>query len=226
MSIYTATLGSVTPAQSGVSPISLVVATSASADNATPVITSGVNTTGATGIVLAASYYLPNAPGAVMDSKSNIWTPLTPITNAVNEVQLFWCPNPTTGSGHTFTLTTGTSSTGGSLAMASFALTKNVGVDQENGAGADSGATQQPGSITPSEANCVVVSAIGYYNLADATAPLINSGFTVATNSANSSGLSVGLAYKVQTSAVAVNPTWTTVGILGNVAVIADFKHA
>ena len=81
----------------------------------------------------------------------------------------------------------------------------------------------QPGSITPSENNCLVVTAL----ISTDEAPSVDSGFA-ADSVALSSNVTYGggIAYLVQATAAAVNPTWTPVASGNAAATIASFKPA
>jgi hypothetical protein len=185
--------------------------------------TGAIDTSGANLIVLAPAYYAPGAGLAISDSKANTWTALT---ERGARMRFYYCLNPTVGAGHTFTV----SGTGvyGSMTAAAFSGAAASPFDLENGAASVSGTTLQPGSITPSEGNELVISAGG--DAMDGT-PTPDGGFTVVARAAFSGGVCFGshLAYLVQTSAVAANPTWTYTPIGTGpeyVAMIASFKAA
>lgn len=215
---------------SGVTPIALVAHISATNANGLPgtATTSAINTTGATLIVVAFGFYNgTTAVPTLTDSKTNTWTGLTVHTNTIYSVRMFYCANPTVGSGHTFT-ETGVD-TYPSVAVAAFSGTLNAAADGESAGGTATAATTvQPGTLTPSADNAVVVTAMVYPPTAAGTAS-INSSFILSDsqNGNNADGsFSVALAYKVQTTAGAENPTWTspTLGILA--AAAAAFKHS
>ena len=189
-------------------------------------VTSGaINTTGATLIVLSITAYTGTTPTpTVSDSKGNTWVGLTqkstttPITN-----RLFYCANPTVGSGHTFTI--GGSTIFGGIAAAAFSGTLASPYLTENGAtsGASSVTTIQPGSVTPSQDNCLIIAGMNANSLA--SQPSISGGFT-ALSLAGSSGNygAFGIAYLIQTSAAAANPSWTWTTAQEANATIAVFK--
>lgn len=188
----------------------------------TTATTAGINTTGATLLIVGISYYASDTI-TISDSKSNTWIPLTNYPGAAaHSVQLFYAANPiTVGSGHTFTYSAG-SAVYGTLLAASFNNTKTSSpFDVENGASQGSGGTLATGSITPSlDGELVVTLAVS-----DPGSPTVDSGFTLIDSTATVGGVNVGggLAYKVQTSAAAVNPTWTASTLLRS-ASIAFFK--
>jgi hypothetical protein len=92
--------------------------------------------------------------------------------------------------------------------MAAFSGSAASPFDVENGFNG-SGTTLQPGSVTPSEANELLITALAFNG---SGSPLsINLGFTVIEDANFVSGQSygVGLAYLIQGPAAPVNLTWT-----------------
>lgn len=171
--------------------------------------TSGaMDTTGADFLVIAVSEDGTTTQSPT-DSKSNTWVALGSWGTATMKVTFYYSENPTVGTGHTFTYSrTGSFS---SIAVGAFATVKtsspfDSGTDI--GAGSASASTLQPGSKTPSENDCIVISGISFFDNSD---PTIDSGFTrmqfIRSNFSTYYG--VGLAYKIQTTAGAENPTWT-----------------
>jgi hypothetical protein len=68
------------------------------------ITTSSIDTTGATLLVVTIHHYAPNAP-SLSDNKSNTWS-LAHNQGAGNErTRIYYCFNPTVGSGHTFSNT-------------------------------------------------------------------------------------------------------------------------
>lgn len=211
----------------GPEPIALVASTAKFlgefADTTDP-----IDTTGASLIVVAVASYSSVTP-SVSDSKGSTWTALTKYMHgsSTTSMQLFYSKNPNVGSNHTFIVTG--SGIYESVAVAAFSGTDTaVGIDGATGAVSGPGAvtTLQPGSVTPSEDNCVLVTALAVDSPAAVLS--INSGFTIAAQLGSGSGASynLGIAYKVQTAAQAENPTWTsdTAGLMA--AAIAAFKPA
>jgi len=199
-----------------------LIAHTASGTNSSGTTSSGVDTTGADLIVVAAAYYNGSAAPTLTDSRGNTWTGLTEVAAAggsyLGSLRFFYCQAPSVGAGHTFTLS-GASSYA-ALAVAAFSGSAASPADQQGG----SGGTATPGSITPSEANELVLTAVTDSS-PGGIATAVSGGFAVLDTLANSSGnhFGVGLAYLVQTSAAAANPTWSA----GNVfpaSAIASFK--
>lgn len=208
--------------------IALVTGTNVGATGGSTATTSAVDTTGATLLVAATTYFTGRTTVTVTDNKGNTWTGRTEYASGTSCLgKIFYCENPTVGSGHTVTLTDSGGSLFGSIDIAGFSGTLTASsYDVENGAGTTSGTTKQPGSVTPGEANELVVTTVGAGNAKTFT---IDSSFSIASqNSGGGSNFSNGLAYIVQSPGPsAVNPTWTVSGGAGQiVAAIATFKAA
>lgn len=170
---------------------------------------SSIDTSGASLLVMAVAYWIEPT---VSDSKSNTWVAVTGTQYGFNpKVRFYYVKNPTVGSGHTFTLT-GTASES-VLGLAAFSGTDtSANVDQQNGSSAS-----QPGSLTPTADNEVVVAMIGSYQ----SSHTVDSGFTEICDLNGAGAIySLCLAYKVQTTAAAEDPTWST----SNGNTIASFK--
>ena len=189
----------------------------------------GIDTTGADFIALSVGYYSPSGvivAGNISDNKSNgNPTALTSYLSDDGEgsTRLFYWQAPTVGSGHTWTLT-GVLSSFVSVCVVAVSGSVASPFDQENGAGSASSVTTiQPGSITPTEGNELVLCSYG----GDFSgSPLsINGGFTIIDQVATIGGASYAssLAYLIQTSAAAANPAWS--GFSAHCAsAIASFK--
>lgn len=210
-------------------PISLVASTAADAPDGVQATTPAINTSGATLLTVMVVYYTPGGTATLSDSKSNTWTPLTIYTASDGTGQLYYCKNPIVGSGHTFTLTDdGGGSDYNALAVAAFSGTNTAAnADGDVGAGSASVTTQQPGSLTPSLDNGVVVTGLMFVDSSQVGDATINSGFTVTNSKSSAVGYSVALAYKIQTTAAAVNPTWTSPSAANTmIAAMTSFKHS
>jgi hypothetical protein len=207
--------------------IAFVIGTGQGSSNGNTVTTSAIDTTGATLLVLAvgaaAAYSSPPT-----DSKGNTWTPRTTADRGAGvRNKLYYAENPTVGSGHTFTFTeTGSSP---SICIGAFSGTKTSAVYDTESAGAataNPGTTIQPGSATPSQDNCVLVSGVTH----GSDSVSINSSFTEVVDVGPAANhWSAAMAYKIQTSLGAENPTWTEAGADGGggqAATMAVFKSA
>lgn len=185
-----------------------------------------VDTTGADLIIIHVSQYTVPATITPSDSKGNTWTGLTVQAGGTeNKSRLWYCINPTVGTGHTFTATG--SNTFSCAQVAWFSGAAAAGFDQQNGAVAVGTATTlQTGSVTPSQNDELVVTGLS----ADRGNTLsINASFTITNQYPYSAGSreAGALAYLIQTTAGAVNPTWTTdVSAPDMAATIATFKAA
>jgi hypothetical protein len=183
--------------------IAFVTSSSAASSDGTLATTSGVNTTGATLIVLAvASYSNATIPNPT-DSKSNTWTHLTSISVSTDVViRMHYCLNPTVGSGHTFSVST--TSCFPSICMQAFSGVRDF--EQETGHGTSSTVTTlQPGPLTPGENNCLVLSAV-----ANSGSSISASGYTVASrNYGPGTNFGSALGYKIETTAAAADAAWT-----------------
>jgi hypothetical protein len=201
----------------------LIANTSEASSDGSAVTTPGIDTSGADLLVLWVSgqYQLSATP---TDSKGNTWTALTEEVVVGGERGIFYyAKNATVGSGHTFSVSQ--TSKLPSLCVAAFSgghLTTPA--DQESGADTF-GSTLAPGSITPTENDELVVTGISF-NVAGTFT--IGSSFTI-TNQEDKTAANLGgaMAYIIQTSAAAVNPTWThNPGGSSMAARIASFKIA
>jgi hypothetical protein len=177
-----------------------------------PVVTTGINTSGANLIVVAESWYNPEGQPTLTDSKNNTWTQIgSTQTDSTCSVALYYSYAPTVGAGHTFTLTGSNYDT---IQVEAWATAGASPLDQVSGAGAS-----QPGSVTPSQNNELIT--VAGCTGSSAVTPSINQSFTI-TNAydRNADSMGGGLAYIVQTTKGAVNPTWGTF----DASIIATFK--
>lgn len=212
-----------------VTPIALIASESATNGTNGPHTTAAIDTTGADLLVMAVSY-IDGFTMTVSDSESNTWLPLTDYLGggayAGVRTKLFYVTNPTTDAAHTFTAAAG--SNYASVAVAGFSNVLDGVVDFSSGDGSDvgvGGTTVQPGSITPSGNNALIFSAMGYVGNGPAS---IDSDFTILEQIDNSAagGFSMAIAYKIQTTAEAVNPTWSSNEAVERIAAsMAAFKH-
>ena len=160
-----------------------------------------------------------------LDSKGNTWvTAITANWNLGTYVVICYCPNPASvGAGHTFSFYHGTvnwpscefSCWSGSL------LTSPL--DSQSSSNSSAGSSVQPGTITPSAANELVISGVSCQG--DSSAPTV-SGMSLLDAQGNQGTYcwAGGLAYQIQTTAAAVNPTWSAAP--GLVAASIAFKAA
>ena len=192
--------------------------------------TSGSLDTSGANLVVIFTHANNNSITSLTDSKGNTITALTEIHTAGNNyLRLWYITNPIVGSGHTVTISAPASDIYASMYIASFSGS-NTSSPFDVQSVADSNntnvTTQQPGSITPTEDNEVVISG-GQSGLGTGhTISSVDSGMTQTNTISGLDFFSAAgsLAYIIQTTAGAINPTWTagTSNKMG--AVIASFK--
>lgn len=193
--------------------------------------TGTMDSTGADFLVAVLSQYVTGSTGSVSDSKTNAWTALTEYQSpdTFDRVRIFYArPNPTTGkvgTGHTFTVTV----TAGypTLIVAAFSGSDVSPFDSpENGtSNSGSGTSLQPGSITPDEDNELIIT--GLMTEADTTSTVVPTGYTsvAALDGVGGAAAGGGMAYKIQTTKGAENPSWTWTNTSSRAqATIAGFK--
>lgn len=187
---------------------------------------SALNTSGADIIFVGVSSYQANAQPTLTDSKSNTWTALTASEySGLVRTRIYYCVGPTVGSGHTFALSGAASYSG--VGVAAFSGGKQTSpFDVEAGAN-NASTSHQSGSVTPSEDNEIVIASVSTEISSGSWSP--NGGFTLvgAVNFSGGAYWGLGLAYLIQTSAAAANPTWS--GWSGSLAMAgtnATFKAA
>jgi hypothetical protein len=174
-------------------------------------------------LVIFLSYW--TLPGTLTDSASNTWVHVGSTTynsNSQEFLRCYYVKSMTTSGTHSITAS-GTGSRA-SVVAASFAGSHlTAPLDQYNGAGNIFQTTFQPGSITPSENNCLVIAA-GCHDDNSAT---VNSSMTEIDDLDGQSNISMLHAYIIQTTAGAINPTFTTPSQSTRViAEIVSFKAA
>jgi hypothetical protein len=213
--------------------ITLLARTSIQSNSSSPVttVTRPLNTTGATLLVLSLSVSTAAAPRNVSDSFGNTWVQIVQKTQGNVNITLYYVKNPTVGAGHTFT-STGTPFNAASFVVHAFAGTDTTAnVDQFNSASAAAlaGGVIQPGSVTPTANNELVLTAAACGASKAQNNDAITGGFiqTDALPFVSSHATDLSTAYLIQTTAAATNPTWTLSAVANPcapAAVIATFK--
>ena len=202
--------------------IALVSSASASSNQVTA-HTSTIDTSGATLLIASIAQDQSVAAFAPTDFYTNTWVQLTTqATTSGARITIWYVKNPTVGTGHDFTASAGGSFN--SIIVAAFNKTdRTQNVDQQTGTFSNAAASLATGSITPSAANELVVTAMGG---ATATSS-VDSGFTQIVNLplVASNAYQNSLAYKVQTTAAAVNPIWTPASSSALAVTQGSFKH-
>lgn len=183
--------------------------------------TDAVDSTGCS--LLVAGYASRINIPTLTDSKSNAWTALTEYAPSSSRVRLYYCAAPTVGSGHTFSVSGG-SATYGTVFVLGFSGTAATPFDKESGSGGTGGTSRQPGSVTPASNGSVLVSMLSASTTT--TNPLIDGSYTAHALSGTGVNQNSGIAYLIQTTATASNPTWSWTGNDHNAATIAVFSPA
>ncbi len=189
---------------------------------ATPIDTSGANL-----LIVMIADYGAGSGGTLSDSKSNMWNALTVQMETSNSTRgrLYYAENAVVDSAQTFTYTgTGIYAAIGVMAF-SGALTSSA-FDQQNGDNTDpdpAGTTMATGSVTPSEDGEILVAGISL-EIGPNTISVDSSftGLIQVNHGVNNEGL--GMSYLIQTTAGAVDPTFSWSTNSQSAAVIATFK--
>lgn len=196
---------------------------------ASPLTTSAINTTGADIIFVSVSAQVGSLALAITDSKTNLsWTELTEKATADARIVIYYHKNPTVGSGHTFTATIAGAATNPVITvLACSGSNTSSPADQETGA-TNTSTSIQPGSITPTTDNQVVVTAVTSGGGGSPTFAIDGCYSTQITDSTGNAGgnYAHAMAYCIQTTAGATNPTWSTWSSSAGAAVISSFKAA
>lgn len=185
--------------------------------------TGAIDTTGANFIVVAATLDALGTP-AISDNKGNSYSIfLSAATGTFSRERLYYVINPTVGSGHTFTITN--TNIHPTICVAAFSgVNTSSTFDVENtNVDNSSGTTIQAGSITPSNNDSLIVAAFGMTAAGSAS---INSGYTITDQVSTGNSWGLALAYLIQTTAAATNPTWTGPTDNSRLATIAAFNSA
>jgi len=200
--------------------------TGARSSNSNSVTTSSVDTTGATLLVLCVQDYAVESLLTPTDSKSNTWTQRGTYNNGVARVTVWDCIAGTVGSGHTFSYGNSTARYP-SIVMQAWSGNAASPFDQINGSSGN-GTSGSPGSITPSENDCLVITTLNIQ--AETSDPTYPSGYTGTNREYNNGGLAFGygMAYVVQTTATATNPSWSWASGPNNnwATVVLSYKSA
>jgi hypothetical protein len=210
-----------------------LVAHTIQADFNSPLTTAGINTTGADLIVVSVVVDTNGTgsttanPPSITDSKSNGWTQITAQAagSGTSATYLFFSHNPMVGSGHTFTATTATVPAGTITVQAWSGSVVGMVTDQNSAANTGGATSLQPGSITPSQNNSLVVASFGGLDMDAGDTQSIDGGFALSDQNTFVGGnhYAGAMAYLVQGSAAAINPTWSWTNTSSAAALITDF---
>ena len=204
--------------KTGISIISHTAKFSANTNNVT---TNAISTIGANFLILTLAYYT-TAP-TFSDSAGNTWTTVRTDTQATNDhLKTYICYSPITSASHTFTASA--SGTYPSIAISAWSGVLSSGLDKQSGAGSNSASSIQPGSITPTVNKELLICVFGSNNAATSS-QTINSPFTsLDAFGPQPNALGVGMAYYIQPTAGAINPTWSFGGNSLLISSIFSFK--
>jgi hypothetical protein len=184
-----------------------------SVDAGASVTTSNISTLGADLIILGVSFYgFASSPGTLSSSPSNTISLLPAYFDSVTSgVQLAYITTPATSATANFSVSS--AGTYMSLMVLAVSGVASPPADVETGnAPGTSGTTIQPGSITPPHNGALIVTVLNVNGTeTGGDAPSIDNSFTITdTVDYNAGNHFLGsLAYLVQGSAAAMNPTWT-----------------
>lgn len=193
---------------------------------------SAVDMTGATLFVAVSTVDGSGTPNAPSDSQGNTgWVALGGPVGGTNppffKSRLFYKENPSVSATQTFTFG-GTNGSGCVIGFSGMVASAMFDLEASGGGAATSGVESATGgSVTPSVADSVVISAGGFENVRTLS---VGSGFTIGYQQNHVGGISYGsfIGYKILTASAAQNPAWSCTG-QGNtnfVVLNAAFKAA
>lgn len=191
-------------------------------------VTSGANTSGCDFFIAIISSYTAGGTPTVSaegGASANTWAYGTTRSSGVDsQVRVGYTTNypaNTHASAHTFTAGGGVASFSSVTVYGFSGVRSTSPLDQT-----DTGASgTQPGSQTPSEGNCLLVTGTSY---AGSSSPAVTAPFStpVGTNYSAAVNFGVSAAYEIQTSATARNPTWTLSGTSDSAVALVVFRAA
>ncbi len=206
--------------------IALIDFGSAGSANDNIATTGSISTTAGNFIGGVVSFYdFGGGDPTVSDDSGNTYQYRTTYASTFVQTRLFFCPSATL-DGTVVVTATGTG-TFPSIIAAVFSNVNASPYDVENGATAAAATSVQPGTATPSEDDELLICGFN--------GNLLNEDFTISgtgwaeiaqVNSDGAHHVAAALAYKVQTTAGAENPTWSWTTAQGVVSSQATFKAA
>ena len=175
--------------------------------------TDDIDTTGATLLVIIGGG-TSLATMSASDNKSNVWTELTDHPSGDGDCRLAYVVNPTVGTGHNFSIASGSDKV-----IAVLAFSGVNAFDQQSGAINST----TPGSITPAVDNEVLVLG-GVTN--DGEFDTVDSGFTLIGEVPFDVHVGLASCYQIQTTATARNPALTGAATTTKSVAMASFMVA
>lgn len=219
--------GIISPVNNAFAQISVTANVGAISGSGAAVTSPTVATTGCSMIVVVVTDYQAVSVGSVSDSRGNTYALVRNANDgAVARVLIFVYYGTNGGGSQTVTYTGGgTCYPSINVIVVSGSVASSSALDQQNGVGSSAVTSLSPGSVTPSEDNEIIITGVNFWT---GTSPSVNSGFTITNTQAYSVGVSFGggAAYKIQTTAAAVNPTWSWSTGSSSAALQATFKKA
>lgn len=205
------------------SGIALLTHTSKFSSNASTVTSNAIDTTGANFIIVTIAYY--QVVPTFLDSAGNTWTLVRTDVQATNDhLRTYICYSPITSATHTFSANGSGGNTYPAIAISSWSGVLSSGLDKQSGAGANSASSIQPGSITPTVNKELLICVFASDNAATSS-QTINSPFTkIEGFGSQPFSLGVGMAWYIQPTAGAINPTWSFSGNSLLISSIFSFK--
>jgi hypothetical protein len=210
--------------------VTIINSTVESADGANATTTDAMSTLGASLLVVTASWYGADTelPAALSDSAANTWICLAGAGQGPTQLNLCYVNSatPTTSAVHTVTFAaTGTYAAVSFLAASGTAV---VPLDLQN-SGNDTNVTALAvnGGITPTVSNALVVTGASVLPTSGAIAGpatyTLIGGATVTPVGAVTMG--GGGAYRIQTTAVATDPSWSWSTPTDAATMVVSFKE-
>ena len=207
----------------------LITSTSKAAASNMIVTTDAIDSSGGNFAIVNVGSY--NAGTVVLtDSKSNTWSGLTNQVNVATGLteRMWYCQGGTFGTSHTFTAQDTLLPTYPSIEVLIFSGAVSSPLDQQTGTSNNGVSSLATGSLTPSEANCLVVTGLGHENnsagAVSVSSPFDSTDIQIAYGGGTNEGSAI--AYEIQTSATARNPTWDITNNSGIAVTLAVFKAA
>ena len=181
--------------------------------------TAAIDATGATAFLGCVIERTPQSV-VLTDSEGSTWNSLTSQSDDGNDhvTTIYWSNPSSVSATHTFTATS--SDWVGHLYMTAWSGVIVNPFDQQNGVVQTASSTVQPGSITPTNPNQIVLTC----STNDNTTNSIDGGFTLLLTDPLGTSYGGALSYLIQTTAAAANPTTTFSGLTTSTAVIGSFK--
>lgn len=194
--------------------------------------TGACDTTGADLIVIGISWFGNTAtpPTTFTDSKGNSYASAGLTAHEDGNpcsVRLYYLRNPVVGSGHTWTVSESSHYIGFTVAWFS-GSNATLSIQQNGSTAAGAVTSLATGSVTPTNANALIVSALEASNADLLTEVATASGMTVVqANNQGSNSQPVALAYVIQSGGPsALNSTWAWTSASNSTSTIATFDTA